>query len=47
MPHGEIYDNDSLLIRTQCGDITVSDSICIFSDADISREMAPGFRNSD
>lgn len=47
MPHGEIYDNDSLLIRTQCGDITVSDSICIFSDAAISREMAPGFRNSD
>lgn len=47
MPHGEIYNNDSLLIRTQHGAMRGSDSICIASDAEMTREMASGTREAN
>lgn len=47
MPHGEIYNNDLLLIRTQHDDMRVSDSVCIVSHAEMMREMASGTRKAN
>lgn len=47
MPHGEIYNNDSLLIRTQHVAMRASDSIRIASDAEMTREMASGTREAN